>query len=579
MSSEAKEAYLKIPYALQDFKEIKDEGYLYVDKTKYIEILENMDKYVLFLRPRRFGKTLFTSILSYYYDVRHSGEFDKLFGGLYIGGHKTPTANAYNVLRFDFSGIMTEKDIIEAQFASCVKSYLEEFCGLHGLDIKIDGSSLKSNMMMRDFFTQYKQVTGTKLFIIIDEYDHFANDVLAEDRAFFVEMTGKDGFVRKFYEVFKSYSGSVIGRIFITGVTPITLDSLTSGFNISTNVGNDELLNEMIGFTEDEVKEVLNECGIDMSIMDVLKENYNGYLFNENAMNKVYNSTLSLYFIKEYQKNDSIPSNMIDRNVISDHRKIARLFNLYDDDNERKSIIMDIVEGKSIVSSLEDGALEFSRTNTLNERVFSVDRDGFLSLLYYLGLLTIEHGEEGLRHFVIPNKCIKDIYSRFYLQYLSDVSGMDVKPTYLELAIKKIAESNDFGDFNTMLEENLRKLANVDYERFDEKYIKVMMFAMFNISTRYMVKSEYEIEGRRPDIMLLPNHRNKANYHYMIEIKYLKKKGTTQRHIERARQDAIRQVREYEGMEEVKDIRNLIRYVMVVVKDEIKVFEEVQYSH
>jgi len=283
---------MRIPYALQDFKEIREQNYLYVDKTSYIEMLEYMDNYVLFLRPRRFGKTLFASVLEYYYDIRYKDDFDKLFGGLYIGENKTAKANSYHVLKISFTCIHMENARIEKSFTNCVRTYLYGFARLHKLDINVENNSDECSEILRNFLMDYRLATDRKIYLIIDEYDLFANDVLTEDREFFNHMTSKDGFLRKFYEVFKAYAGNTVEKIFITGVTPITLDSLTNGFNIATNLSNSELLNEMIGFTEGEVRQLLNEYNMSEEYIAILREHYNGYLFHKDAKNKVYNSSL-----------------------------------------------------------------------------------------------------------------------------------------------------------------------------------------------------------------------------------------------------------------------------------------------
>ncbi|MDR1699949.1 MAG: AAA family ATPase, partial [Lachnoclostridium sp.] len=339
---------MRVPYAMQDFREIREENMLYVDKTKYIETLEEMDRYVLFLRPRRFGKTLFTSVLEYYYDIRFEADFDKLFGGLYIGSHKTKKANSYHVLKFNFSGMNTEKSRIKKSFADCVRVSLQEFVGVHRLNIEINETSHESNTILRKFLVDYKVITDSKIYLIIDEYDHFANDVLSDDREYFDYITGRVGFVRNFYEVFKVFAGNTIERIFITGVTPITLDSLTSGFNLSKNLGNRNELNGMMGFTEEEVVYLLKKCNIDNDYVRILREYYNGYLFAKNAKNKVYNSNLLMYFLSEFMYSNELPENLVDTNVISDNTKLTKLFDLYEDSLKKGEIIEDIVSGNEL---------------------------------------------------------------------------------------------------------------------------------------------------------------------------------------------------------------------------------------
>ena len=247
-----KTLYGKIPYGISDYHVIQNENFLYVDKTRFIEVLENLNtKYPVFLRPRRFGKTLLVSTLQNYYDKNSADEYDTLFGDTYIGTHKTALANHYYVMRFDFSKLSAEsEEMLKKSFYRSVRVVLDDFAVYYGLDITIEeNSDYNSADLLDGFLRKVNQFIGRRLYIMIDEYDHFANAILS-NRQTFTKITSKEGFVRSFYEVFKYHtSGSCIDRLFITGVTSLTLDSLTSGFNIAQNVSMFPELNEMAGFT------------------------------------------------------------------------------------------------------------------------------------------------------------------------------------------------------------------------------------------------------------------------------------------------------------------------------------------
>ena len=286
---------LKMPYGISNYEELITENYYYVDKSKYIEKLENLsEKRIMFLRPRKFGKTLFTSVIENYYDKNKADKFEKLYGNTYIGKNPTKLKNSYCILRFNFSGINTENE------ESTMKGFKEK------VSISIDGFTKKYGV---DFFVNQEQTTEgitrslieafkfqkpeEKIYVIIDEYDHFANELLGFYPEHFRSLVSKNGRVRKWYEVLKEGTETVIDRIFITGVAPITLDSLTSGFNIGKDITQDVRFNDMMGFTKKELVEIFNNQEICIEeqekILPIMKENYYGYKFNIKAENQIYN--------------------------------------------------------------------------------------------------------------------------------------------------------------------------------------------------------------------------------------------------------------------------------------------------
>jgi len=255
-------------------------------------------------------------------------------------------------------------------------------------------------------------LVGKKVYIMIDEYDHFANGLLS-DMAAFRKFTGKDGFVRSFYEVFKSHAGSgCIDRIFITGVTSLTLDSLTSGFNIAKNISMFPEFNEMAGFTAEETKNLLQKINVDTieETMEILTESYNGYRFCKNSESKVFNSNMVLYFIDEYQRAKGIPEQLTDPNMKSDYHKLTAMFDLFQEEESKQAILEKIMNNET---------LETDIVSNFNFAIPFQEED-FLSLLFYLGLLTIK--EAGLMYEVVlqaPNSVIRDIYYQYYANYLN----------------------------------------------------------------------------------------------------------------------------------------------------------------
>jgi len=306
----------KLPYGMSNFLAVIEENCFYVDKTKYIEILENEhERYIFLLRPRRFGKSLFVSMLEYYYGIQYKDIFEKTFGNLYIGKHKTSLANSYLVLKFEFSRIdtSTDKSTYEGFYRN-VKTGVERFLAIYKNYFSLDDkekillSNSPEGLVIELFNTLEINKFDIPLYVIIDEYDHFANELLAFKPTKFKEFVSNNGFVRKFYEAIKTATGqNIVGRLFATGVTPITLDSLTSGFNIAKNFAVRTNYNESMGFTQDELEKLLIEFtteykyNLDLSkLLPDLKKWYNGYLFSEEAIQRIYNPDMVLHFISEF---------------------------------------------------------------------------------------------------------------------------------------------------------------------------------------------------------------------------------------------------------------------------------------
>ena len=298
----------EIPYGISDYEKLINNNCYYVDKTKYIELLEiPSNSYVMFLRPRKFGKTLFTSVLENYYDINKKGSFDKLFGETYIGKHPSKLKNSYYILRFNFSGIdTTSEETTINKFKEKVTASIQDFIDRYKIDFYIN-PELSAEGLLNNLIIAFKnQKQGEKLYVIIDEYDHFANELLGFRTKEFKNLISKNGKIRKWYEILKEGTESVIDRIFITGVAPITLDSMTSGFNIISDLTRDREFNEIMGFTKEELIKIMDSQEINKEkqeeLLPIMEENYDGYRFSKDAEIKIYNSNMCLYFLNEYIK-------------------------------------------------------------------------------------------------------------------------------------------------------------------------------------------------------------------------------------------------------------------------------------
>ena len=419
----------KLPYGISNYEELIEDGYYYADKTMYIEQLENIpEKRIMFLRPRKFGKTLFTSTLENYYDLKKVDKFEKLYGNTYIGKNPTKLKNRYHILKFNFSGIdTTNEETTIKGFKEKVSTSIIEFISKYKLDFYVN-PELTAEGLLNSLIKAFNiQKSGKKIYVIIDEYDHFANELLGFNTNQFKSLVSKNGKVRKWYEILKEGTESVIDRIFITGVAPITLDSLTSGFNIGTDITQDESFNEMMGFTEQELRKIMEEQEISKEkqeeILPIMRENYDGYRFSINGKEKIYNSNMCLYFINNYLEERKIPTQLIDMNIASDYSKLGKMLDLCKGE-EREKVIEKTVSGEGIVSEI---------TQKFNPAIEFTEKD-LVSMLYYLGYLTIEDEEVGYPKLSIPNKVMKEIYTDYFLQILKKEINIDINENYTEIA-------------------------------------------------------------------------------------------------------------------------------------------------
>ena len=557
---------LKMPYGISKYEKIVNDGYYYVDKTKYIEKLENLpETSIMFLRPRKFGKTLFTSVLENYYDKNKADQFENLYGNTYIGKNPTKLKNSYCILRFNFSGINTEnEETTMKSFKNKTMSFIKLFAERYGIDFYINEEREAEDILNDLFKAFYIQKPYDKIYVIIDEYDHFANELLGFYPEHFRSLVSKNGRVRKWYEVLKEGTETVVDRIFITGVAPITLDSLTSGFNIGKDITQDEEYNDMMGFTKEELVEILNnqEISIDEQekILPIMKENYDGYKFSLNAKNQIYNSNMCLYFLSDYIRLEKIPDRLIDMNIASDYSKIGKMLDLCKGEN-RLEILRKTVQGEPIIDTIVEKfnpAIEFTETH-------------MISMLYYLGYLTISGESLGMPELRIPNKVMKEIYADYFMQLMDKEAKFRIDSSIIQQILREIALEGKIGKMVEILKIYLNNLSNRDLIKFDEKYIKLIFYCIAMNMPIYSVKSEMEVNRNYPDILLVPRDRTKGYKAIMVEFKYLKKGEIAK--LEDKQKEAREQIERYSEFEDIKDIEGLRKYTIVVATNEIFVQE------
>ncbi|MDR3342058.1 MAG: ATP-binding protein, partial [Treponema sp.] len=518
----------RLPYGLCNFEDLITENYGYVDKTRYIALLEQENNpYQIFIRPRKFGKSLFFSLLSCYYDINYADKFNSLFGGLYIGQHPTPNRNGYAMLKFDFSGINTSSaETLRVSFYDKVRGNLLDFVSTYGYlfpnadsEMKIIQETVQSTSALITLYRMVK-AAGVKLFVIIDEYDHFANDLIALGTTIgddvYHRMVQANGMVRDFYEVLKDGTKSVVKRIFITGISPVMLNDLTSGFNIADNLTLDVQYNEMLGFTQDEVNAIMGETGVNPEYINVNMERYyNGYLFNEDGAYRVYNPAMVLYFFNQILKGKQAPEKIVDDNNRTDY---ARLQRLVQNDRNRETLL-EIVKGNGIIANI---ASQFSIDEMYND-------DYFISLLFYMGLLTIDTAIEGDIRLKIPNYSIQTLYWEYIERLTRDLNTeVSINVREQSAAIRELAYRGNPVPYLEYISKNIfSRLSNRDLIGFDEKYIKIMLLNGLFQSNLYEPVTEREIDQGYLDMYLQRNPRlPDVKYEWVWELKYLKKEDS-----------------------------------------------------
>jgi hypothetical protein len=564
----------RFPYGVSNFDTMVSEGYYYLDRTAHIETLERMNsRFNFFLRPRRFGKSLFVSALQYYYGKEHKADFERLFGNYYIGQNPTPRANGYLVLKFDFSGI--ETDTIETTYRHFLANIQDGIVGMMRTYSDVFGKQEISAVLAADSPALAAQALmaamkdkAEKIFLIIDEYDHFTNEIIAFNFNNFREIVSQNGFVRKFYEVLKKGTQTgVIDRMFVTGVSPVTLDSLTSGFNIGANLSLDLDLHDLMGFTEAETAGILRAADVPDDQLDTVRTDlrawYNGYRFNREAVNRLYNPDMVLYFAMHYARYGKYPDRLLDPNVSSDYGKIRRMFRV-GNEGENLAILEQIVR---------DGAVQAAITAQFSfEKRWT--RDDFISLLFYMGLLTIKDAEFGQLAFQVPNHVITELYYRYFQEILSEQANLRLDDMRLTDRLIALAKDDDIGPIAEALQTVLERLSNRDARGFDEKYVKATLMALLVPAGVYGTFSEYPVgQGyadivlwRRPPI-LEPKHQ------HLLEVKHLKKRDAAQ--LAETAEEGRAQLRRYLAHPDIARRGDVLGWLLVVVGYEVAVAERV----
>ena len=581
-----------VPYGVADFAMVIEQNLYYVDKTMFIPELEKQPRNLFFIRPRRFGKSIFLSMLYSYYDCAQSHKFQSLFGNLWIGQHPTPLQGKYQVLFLDFSQITGNIDKLETKFNSYLSINLDAFVRQYS---EYYQAEMEEILAQEDFEEKMELIFKAAkahqyhLYLIIDEYDNFTNVILNErGEKVYHAITHADGFYR---DVFKKFKGN-FERIFMMGVSPVTLDDVTSGFNIGWNISIKPEFDEMLGFSTTDVVEMFTyykehgsipaDSDIDAIVND-MKPWYDNYCFAEEALKKktrMFNCDMVLYYLRNYMDNGCSPRQMIDPNTRTDYGKMQKLL-LFDKlDGERKGIIRKIAEEEQIVTQLYES---FSAYQIPKAEIFP-------SLLFYYGMLTIK-GTRGSKLILgIPNNNVRKQYYGYLEEEYQAKAYVDVNQLtdyYYDMA------------YDGKWEEGLRFMADA-YAKVSsvrdgieaERNLQGFFMAYLNLNDYYITAPELELNHGYCDFFLLPDLTHYASQHsYILELKVLSKKdfsaivegeftedGKPMTKAEKQWREAVEQIHRYAEAPRVEALRQGTKLHLIIMQFEgweLKRMEEV----
>ena len=576
----------RIPYGMMNFVAVRRDDCYYVDKTRYIEEIERANKFFFFIRPRRFGKSLTMSMLQHYYDVNDADKFDMLYKGLYIGDHPTPEHNKYLVIYLNFAVVNAELDNYRRALDAHCNTAFGLFCDRYA-EYLPDGmwermkAECNGAVEQLDFIYNRCAEVGQKIYLFIDEYDHFTNKILAEPGCLddYRSETHGTGYLRNFFDTIKAGTYSSIERVFVTGVSPVTMDDLTSGFNIGTNYTLNYEFNEMTGFTEQEVRDMLtyytdfcnlHDYTID-ELIEIMKPWYDNYCFAPEAYGEttMYNSNMVLYFIDNYIRNRGrLPENMIEENIRLDYNKLRMLIRKDKEFAHDASIIQQLVENGFVAGELKTGFPA--------EQIG--DPDNFVSLLYYFGMVTIAGTHQGKTKFVIPNEVVREQLFRYLLDTYkeNDLKYDSYEKGNLESALAYRGEWKPYFEY---IADSLHKYSSQRDHQKGEYFVHGFTLAMTCDNKFYRPISEKDTQEGYADIFLCPLVDNFSDmlHSYIVELKYAKSKDTDA-HVEQLRQEAISQVNRYAESEVVTSsikTTQLHKIIVVYKGTEMVVCEEV----
>ena len=577
----------RIPYGMQNFEDVIKEDCFYVDKTPFIFDIEESNKYFFFIRPRRFGKTLTLSMLENYYDINKADQFQDIFGGLYIGENPTPEHNTYLVIRLNFAVVVGGLDDYKEGLDDHCRLRFEDFCRRYSTILPpntLEGMKQEKGCVAQlNYLCQSCIKVGRKIYLFIDEYDNFTNKILANEKYMdrYRDQTHGEGYLRLFFNAIKDATGNSLGRVFVTGVSPVTMDDLTSGFNIGTNYSLNPRFNELVGFTEEEVREMFayyaSVLPFNHTVDELIKEIkpwYDNYCFALRSYGKttMYNSVMVLNFLSNYIDNGyEIPDSMIESNVRIDYEKVRMLIRHDKSFSHDASIIQQLVTRGFVTGKL----VENFPAEQIN------DPDNFLSLLFYFGMVTIDGTYEGETKFVIPNEVVRDQMYTYLLDTYkeNDLTFERYDKGKLE---SKLAYRGDYKSYFGYIADCLKRYSSQRDKQKGEAFVHGFTLAMTCQCQFYRPISELDNDGGYADIFLCPlcDIYKDMQDSYIIELKYCKT-ATSDAQLKQLFAEASAQISRYADSDIVREaVKTTTLHKLVVIwrGTEMAVCEEIAES-
>ena len=546
----------RVPYGVSNFKKIIKFNQYYVDKTMYIPMLEDQPDYLIFIRPRRFGKSLFLSMLETYYDCNLKDQFKELFGKLWIGNHPTPLQGEFQVLTLDFSQVGGDIEHLEENFNSycgfCFDSFMRRYKEYYGEKVAEQVYAETQSHNKLAIIQKNAAEKGYPLYLIIDEYDNFTNTVLNElGEEVYHAMTHASGFYRDY---FKKFKGS-FDKIFMMGVSPVTLDDVTSGFNIGWNISTKPEFDKMLGFSTEDVREMFTKyreaekIPVDSDVeamIEEIKPWYDNYCFAEECLKsdvRVFNCDMVLYYLRNYIDYGCAPKQMIDPNTKTDYNKMKKLLQLDILDGDRKGVINKIAEEGEIVTSLYQ---TFSAIEMTKPEVFP-------SLLFYYGMLTIKRLLGDQLVLGIPNNNVRKQYYTYLLEQYQAQKYIDINR--VGTLLTNMAFDGKWEPVLSFISKAYENVSAVRDGIEAERNLQGFFMTYLYLSSYYIIAPELELSHGFCDFFMLPDLTHYPSKHsYIIELKVLGKQDTEGK-AETQWQEAIEQINRYAAAPRVEVLR------------------------
>jgi hypothetical protein len=551
-----------LPYGISDFPRIRCEDYYYVDKSRFIEILERQPPYLFLIRPRRFGKSLFLAMLEAYYSIDYAGRFEELFGELYIGQHPTKRHNSYMVLRFNFSEVSSKLEFVDRPFCEyccmVMKNFILKYEHLLGSGIweVVNPDETNPEQMLAALKEYVSRTDCPRIYLLIDEYDNFTNTILSSyGQERYREKTHGEGLIRGFFNNVKastSNAGAAVERLFITGVSPITMDDVTSGFNIGTNISMLPQFNDIIGFSEDEVREMItyykdeNALPADVTVdelVELMKPWYDNYCFSEDSLEeRMFNSDMTLYFLNNYLQLGKVPKMMVDNNIRTDYSKLRHLIQIDKTFGVNASVIQQIVAEGSITVQIATSFPAEKMTDTEN----------FKSLLFYFGMLSIQGVYRGTPVLGIPNLTVREQLYTYLVEAYSKASIFNVDISHFSSLVMEMAYDGKWESVFRFFARELERQSAIREFIDGEAHVKGFLLAYLGLTQGYVLFPEHESSKGYADFYMMPDllHQPDIAYSYIVEVKYAKR-DASEEDIASLKKEAAEQLVRYAADEKV----------------------------